>query len=343
MCLEVLWGAVALFGGCEGGTRVAPVAVTDTVEKDSDDPAIWINKKDPQQSLILGTDKAGILFAFNLEGQEVRRVRSPDMQRLNNVDVEYGLQLRDEQVDIAVATDRDAKKLYVFRLPDLQRIDARGIPAFEGEEERRPMGVGIFKRPGDGAVFAIVSRKNGPSGSYLWQYRLVDDGSGNVAFRKVRAFGRFSGVDREGEGEIEAIAVDDAAGFVYYSDERYGIRKYHADPDIPNANEELSVFGGSGFKRDREGIAIYKTPLAEGYIVVSDQGADRFHIFSRSGEKTDPNRHLPLKTVRLATTGSDGCDVTNVWLGDEYPLGLFVAMSDDKTFHLYSWADLVAE
>ena len=32
-------------------------------------------------------------------------------------------------------------------------------------------------------------------------------------------------------GEIEAVAVDDAPGYVYYADEGNGTHKYHADPD----------------------------------------------------------------------------------------------------------------
>ena len=64
------------------------------------------------------------------------------------------------------------------------------------------MGIALYKRPGDGAIFAIVSRKSGPSGSYLWQYRL-EVRNGALTAAKVRQFGRFSGAK-----EIEAIAVD---------------------------------------------------------------------------------------------------------------------------------------
>src|SRR4051812_18939463 len=34
-----------------------PAIVTDTVPVDSDDPAIWINRANPAQSFVLGTDK----------------------------------------------------------------------------------------------------------------------------------------------------------------------------------------------------------------------------------------------------------------------------------------------
>ena len=71
------------------------------------------------------------------------------------------------------------------------------------------MGIGLYRRPKDGAIFAIVSPKAGPKTNYLWQYRLDDDGTGRVKATFVRRFGAFSG-----NGEIEAVAVDDELGYV---------------------------------------------------------------------------------------------------------------------------------
>lgn len=321
--------------------RIAPLVVTEPVNQDSDDPAIWIHPQNPAQSLVLGTDKGGSLFTFGLDGKIVKQVSG--MQRLNNVDVEYGFNLGGQVIDIAVATDRDAKKIHVFHLPTLALIDGGGIEAFAGEEFRRPMGIAIYKRPEDGAFFAIVSRKRGPSGGYLWQYLMEDAGDGSVKFTRVRAFGEWSGKNAGGEGEIEAVAVDDAAGYVYYSDELFGIRKYHANPDVPNANEELACFGTDGFRRDREGISIYHLSDGAGYIIVSDQQTNLFQIFTREGAADNPHRHKLVKTVKLATNHSDGSAVTNANLSDVFAKGLFVAMSDDRTFHFYSWADIAGD
>lgn len=303
---------------------VRPAVVSAPVDVDSDDPAIWIHPGDPAQSLVLGTDKGGTLFAFGLDGQVV--ARRDGFERLNNVDVAYGAVLNGQPVDIAVATDRGAGKVRVFRLPDLALLDGGdGIPVFEGEDDSRPMGVGLYRRPGDGAMFAILSRKDGPVEGYLWQYRLVDMGD-RFGLEKVRDFGRWSG-----KGEIEAIAVDNDLGYVYYSDEWFGIRKYHADPDVPNAGRELAVFGLDGFAEDREGIAIFKHANGEGYILVSDQQADVFQVFRRTGD------HAYMGTLRLSTKGSDGCEVTPVGLNARFPEGMFVAMSEDRTFQFYDW------
>jgi len=255
-----------------------PVLVTEPVAVDSDDPAIWVNPEDPSQSLVIGTDKGGSLYVFDLEGRIIPEKTFATGGRFNNVDVEYGFELGGEAIDIAVATDRPVRLLRVFRLPEMTPIDNGGIPVFAGEtgDAALPMGIALYKRPSDGAVFAIVSRKTGPSGAYLWQYRLENDGSGQVTGTRVREFGTFSDATILDEGvpelgEIESVAVDDALGYVYYSDELAGVKKYHADPDVPDAGVELAIFGNDGFAEQREGISIYTIDDGTGYILVSDQ------------------------------------------------------------------------
>jgi 3-phytase len=329
---------------------LSPVVVTEKSALDTDDPAIWINWEDPARSLILGTDKGGEIYVFDLDGRILADKTVSGMGRMNNIDVAYDFRLGGETVDIALATDRNENRVRVFRVPEMTAIDDGGIEAFEGEapELRRPMGLALYTRPSDGALFAVVSRKEGPSGGYLWQYRIEDDGSGAVKATKVREFGSFSGLTKMDEGElktteIEAIAVDNELGYIYYSDEWGGVKKYHADPDHPDAATELAVFGTEGFAEDREGISIYKINDGTGYILVSDQQANAFRIFRREGEPGNPHDHRLVKVVRVSTNESDGSDVTSSVLDPRFPSGLFVAMSDNRTFHLYSWDDIAGD
>lgn len=320
-------------------TEVSPVVVTDSVKHNSDDPAIWINKKDLSQSLILGTDKGedgkdGALYVFGLDGKERKEKTFRGLQRPNNVDIAYGLRLQHGVTDIAVCTERNTHSIRVFSLPDLQPIDNGGIPVFEGDSLRLPMGVALYTDRA-GAIYAIVSRKKGPPDQYLWQYKLVDNGRGIITGQLVRKFGTFSG-----KKEIEAIAVDNELGYVYYSDEGVGIRKYHASPD--SANRELALFASGQFKGDIEGISIYKKKRGKGYILVSDQQANLFHIFPREGTRQDPHRHPLRKTIHTATQASDGSEVTSVSL-PHFPKGLFVAMSHPRVFHFYRWKDIAGK
>jgi 3-phytase len=312
-----------------------PVLRTERVVHDTDDPAIWIHPRNPSASLVLGTDKNidGALYAFDLDGKVVGKV--PNLRRPNNVDVESGLSLGGVPTHVAVVTERLANQIRVFRLPDLAPVDGGGIAVFEGEAARDPMGIALYRRPRDGAVFAIVGRKSGPTEGYLWQYRLEDDGQGRVKATKVRAFGAW-----KGEGEIEAIAVDDALGFVYYSDEWAGVRKYASDPDAADAGRELALFATEGFREDREGISIYSRPDGTGFILVSDQQANQFQFFPREGSGGNPHAHPRLRTVHTATLESDGSEVASAALPPRFPGGLFVAMSEGGTFHYYSWPDL---
>lgn len=321
-------------------SEVQPVIITDTVQFDSDDPAIWINKEDPSKSLILGTDKDenGALYVFDLQGKIVHDKVVRDLKRPNNVDLAYGLSLNGKPTDIAITTERFTHKLRIFSLPDMKPVDNGGIPVFEGEtgkDYRDLMGIAIYTAP-TGKMYAIVGRKNGPKDGYLWQYLLEDDGKGQVKATLVRKFGEYSG-----KKEIEAIAVDNELGYIYYSDEQTGIRQYYADPE--KGNKQLALFGTTGFKEDHEGISIYKLTDSTGYILVSDQGANRFQVFSREGTKENPYDHKLLKTVPVAARQSDGSDVVNVRLNDTFKHGLFVAMSDDKTFHYYRWEDIAGK
>lgn len=313
-----------------------PFVQTEPVGDDPDDPAIWVNPSDAAQSLIVGTNKVkapnGALVVFNLQGKILQTI--PNLDRPNNVDIEYGLPLAGQPADIAVATERLQNQLRIFKISPTGLTDVTSpgntkVFTSRSGEQRAPMGIALYKRPSDGAIFAIVAPKEGPREGYLAQYRLSDDGTGKVKLSFVRFFGSFSG-----SGEIEAVAVDDELGFVYYADEGNGIHKYHADPDHPDAGRELAWFGRTGFQADREGIAIYARPGGEGYIICTDQipNGSRYFVYPRQGAQQDP----PLLILSGGADSTDGLDATALPLGPNFPQGLLVAMnSGPKNFLLY--------
>ncbi|MDA8527803.1 phytase [Opitutaceae bacterium] len=317
---------------------VKPRVVTTAARYDTDDPAIWVNRANPADSLVIGTDKDedGALMVFGLDGVERKDLSVRGILRPNNVDLAYDIAVGGKPTDVAVVAERYAHRLRVYSLPDMRPIDGGGIPVFEGERARDVMGIALYRRPFDGALFAIVSRSDfgAPQQGYSHQYRLVDDGTGQLRGLFVRAFGTWSG-----RKEIEALAVDTELGYVYASDETYGVRKYLADPAAEDAEDELAVFGTTGFARDHEGISIYPTGPGTGYILVSDQQANTFRIFTREATATDPHDHQLVSVVKLSTLDSDGSDVTAAKLPG-FPGGLFVGMSTDQTFHYYAWADI---
>lgn len=304
---------------------IAPDVITEKTLHDTDDPAIWINPNDASKSIVFGTDKntEGAIYAFDLEGKIIEEKTIRNLKRPNNVDLEYGFRLNDSTlVDVLAFTERERQQIRLFSVPDMKPLDNGGFKVFEDAnmpEANLPMGIALYKSESTNKFYAIVGRKTGPKTDYLYQYELFSDSLG-VHTNLVRKFGEFSG-----EKEIEAIAVDDHKGIVYYSDEGYCIRKYHAEPAM--GNKEIYCFGGEYFKEDIEGIAIANYEYGS-FLIVSNQQAGTFNIF-------DVETNAFIKEINLGTSETDGCDVTTRSLGDKFPNGLFVSMNNDKTFSFH--------
>jgi myo-inositol-hexaphosphate 3-phosphohydrolase len=315
--------------------EVFPVVTTDTTPNDTDDPAIWYNKLDPEKSLILGTDKGdstGGIFVFDLKGKLQTGLSIYNLSRPNNIDIEYGFNYKGKLTDIAVFTERGRDMIRILSLPDCKFIDNGGIPVFVGDSLRAPMGIGLYKDKKND-IYAFVGRKTGPAEGYIFQYKLTSDDSVVIA-QKIRSVGKFSG-----KKEIESIVVDDELGYLYYSDETVGIKKYYADAE--KGNQELALFAQTGVTDDHEGLSIYKMDNGEGYIILSDQQANKFQVYTRNGTKSNPHYHQLVRTVKAQTIESDGSDILNMPFGSAFPRGLFVAMSTNKTFQFYNADDIV--
>jgi len=341
---------VAACANRQAVSPVAPALATEPVETDPDDPAIWVHPQRPEQSLIVATEKTaapkGGLRVFDLQGKVVQTVRPLD--RPNNIDIRQNIPMASGgAIDLAVVTERYRRRLRIYRIDPLSRRLSEagppgGVPVFEGESGERgePMGVALYRRPTDGAVFVIVGRKTGPAVSYLWQYRLRFSSASALEVSKVREFGAYSG-----KKEIEAIAVDDALGFVYYADETAGVRKYHADPEHPDASRELAFLATSGFRGDHEGIAIYPGRGGSGFLILTDQlpGNSEYHVFTRQGPPGAPHRHDPVGVFSGGADSTDGIEVTSQPLGPAFPRGMFVAMnSGRRNFLVYRWTSVAA-
>ena len=186
--------------------------------------------------------------------------------------------------------------------------------------------------------------KEGPRDGYLWQYRLVDAGGGRIGATFVRRFGTFSGTTVREENEIEAVAVDDALGYVYYADEADGIHKWHADPEHPDAARELAHFARTGFRGDREGIAIYALRDGTGYIVGTDQIDEdsEYHVYAREGAPANPHDHSrEVAVLRGGADATDGIEISSSALGPGLPGGVLIAMnSEPRNFLVFRWQDV---
>lgn len=331
----IITGAFILFNACKQANKVPiiqPDIITEKTANDSDDPAIWVNKTNPNESIVFGTDKEtdGGIYAFDLDGKVIKDKCIKNIKRPNNIDLAYDFQLNDStKTDVIIFTERELQQIRMFSVPDMTPIDNGGFKVFTDSTKpghNLPMGVALYKSPTTQKLFAIVGRKTGPKKNYLYQYEISSI-SNKTSCTLVRKFGDFSE-----KKEIEAIAVDNELGYIYYSDEQHGVRKYYADPE--KGNKEIALFGGEKFIEDIEGIAIAKTGKSSGYIIISNQQKGEFNIFDR---KTNAF----IKAVNLSTTATDGCEATTIPLGKKFPNGLFVAMNENKNFYFYDLKKIV--
>ena len=316
-------------------SQIYPVFISDTTINDTDDPAIWYNYSNSEKSLILGTDKGdstGGIFVFDIYGKLIDSLCIKNLKRPNNIDVAYNFKFNNTNIDIAVFTERGRNMIRVISLPDCKFIDNGGIIVFEDDSLQDPMGIALYTNSKN-KISAFVGRKEGPLEGYIYQYSLTDE-NGVVCAKLIRKFGTYSGLK-----EIEAIAVDSELGYVYYSDENAGVRKYYAEPE--KGDEQLAFFADTGFVSDQEGISIFKNEDGTGYIIVSNQQANSFYIYTREGSSENPHKHELIRIVNSQTQESDGNEICNKPFGDIFPHGLFVAMSEGKTFHLYNARDVI--
>ena len=318
---------------------VSPVLETEPVpgsDDAADDSAIWIHPDDPSQSIIIGTDKKGGLALYDLRGHQLQYL--PE-ERTNNVDIRYSFPLGNEKIDLVSATGKTSKSIALFRVdPDtrlLQNIAARTLKV--GLDE--PEGICMYKSSISGSFYAIITGKDGG----VEQWELLPSEDTMVDAVKVRSFHAGS--------KSEGCVTDDELGFLYIAEEKVGIWKYGAEPDTEATRMKIDSTGPHGhLEADVEGLAIYKAENGSGYLLASSQGNNTFVVYERDGS----NEHIGTFNIIDndddgidGVSHTDGIEVTNCELDDNFPRGVFVAHDDDNTnpdanqnFKLVSWQDI---
>ena len=77
---------------------------------------------------------------------------------------------------------------------------------------------------------------------------------------------------------------------------------------------ELAHFARTGFRGDREGIAIYALPDGTGYIVCTDQLEDdsEYHVYPREGAPGNPHDHSrEIAVLRGGADATDGIEISS--------------------------------
>jgi 3-phytase len=294
------------------GNTLRPAAETEPVPHGgdaADDPAIWVNPRDPAQSTIIGTDKKGGLAVYDLAGRQLQYLAGGD---LNNVDLRAGFPLGGRRVALVAATNRSDDTVALYRIDDATRRLA-AVTSFKAGIEN-VYGLCMYRSRRTGAFHVLVDSEQGE----LEQWQLLPRGD-TVRARKRRAF--------DVGGQVEGCVADDALGQLYIGEEDRGIWKYGAEPGAGTRRTLVDSTRGDGhLDADVEGLTLAYGRGGTGLLIASSQGDSSFAVYRRDRGNA---------FVRTFTIGpgsgidevndTDGIDATTANLGPRYAKGLFVA------------------
>ncbi len=273
----------------------------------ADDPAIWVHPTDAALSLIIGTDKAGGLAVYDLNGKQLQYLADGEM---DNVDLRGGFKLGGQEVTLVTASNRRNNSIAIYKIDaatrKLENVAARVIP-----HGMAVYGMCMYRSAKTGKVYYFGNSKTG----LVEQYELFE-ASGKVDAKKVRNF-KVGSV-------VEGCVADDELGKFYISEEPVGIWKYDAEPESGTTRTQVAKVGDGHLHADVEGLAIAYGPNGTGHLIVSSQGNYSYIAYKREGNNEFVKKFRIGDGDIDGAEETDGLDVTTMPLGDKFPKGLFV-------------------
>jgi 3-phytase len=313
-----LW-ALALTAACAttpppitGDPAVTVMAVAETQpvgtanEDAADDPAIWRNAGDPAASLIVGTDKKGGLYVYDLTGAQKSFLAAPGM---NNVDL---VELGDGTIVVTASDRSDLVNAQIFIAtldPGSGSLTPAGkVPVGPGE------GYGIcIVKPASGKVagdaFIVF---NAPKNGVIYRTLVTRSGAGFTGTTTMLAQ-----VPTQPEGCI----ADPRTGTLYIGEEDAGIWAI----DIANGAKRLfAPIDNKMLVADVEGLAIAPEGTDGGYLIASSQGDNSYAVW-RLPDLSPMGRFRIAAGQFGSTEETDGIEVDNRDFGPDFPGGIFIA------------------
>ena len=285
----------------------------------ADDPAIWVNKNNPSNSIIFGTDKKSGIYSYNLQGQELSYT---NLGRINNVDTRSMNLGDDENVSdftFLFGSNRTLGSVDLWVFEDnktRQKLknnswEVPSKPSFRGKSNIIVYGICAGIDPKYGLV-AFLTEDTGPR---VEVWNLTDNG-----LDLITTFNN--------GGESEGCVYDDFNRTLFISEEEVrGVLKAYRLDDSFDFSEPYIVDSREGqIGGDPEGVSLYKTSNNSGYLILSSQGDSKFNLYDRNY----PYDYITSFRIGSSksidnVTDTDGIETINFKLSDEYPEGIMIA------------------
>ncbi|WP_207611503.1 phytase [Alteromonas sp. 5E99-2] len=293
----------------------------------ADDPAIWVNSKQPQKSRILGTDKRSGLSVYDFNGAELQHL---NVGRLNNVDLRTELKVGEKTLSLAAASNRTHNSISLFKLNE-SNGDVSHLTEIPTTLDNI---YGLCMASWNSRGYVIANDADG-------RYQILELNQQNAALsaQKVREFTLPS--------QPEGCVVDDNSGYLYMGEEDAGIWRTSLQSATSSIDKLISV--GEHLAADVEGLAIYVKNEKERFLVASSQGDDSYVAYQIDNGLTYSGRFKVGINMKKSIDGSsetDGLAATSLPLPG-YPKGILVVQdgynqlpSEPQNFKIIDWQDI---
>lgn len=282
-----------------------------SADDDANDVALWVHPEDPARSLLLLASGTAGLETYDLQG---KRLGAYPGVELDHIDVAYGFALQGRERSLLVGYDRSSGGLLTFTLDaGSGRVAPAGATLSTHTEIT---GLCLYRSPISGTQYAFASSDEG----LLQQWQLFDEG-GKVTGALVRSI-------PVGVGSTYC-AADEPARQVYVAEESVGVWRFDAEPETEAVRSGVTYVRPLGpLEEEVKGLAIYKTSLRDGYLIVSDVAAQRFNVHSLQDASLLGSFALAGKSID-AVDDAEGLAASSLALSPALPGGL-LAVVDTK-------------
>jgi 3-phytase len=304
----------------------------------ADDAAIWLDNEQPSKSVVFGTNKQSGLHVYNLDGSEIQFI---PLGGTNNVDLRQRFTFPDGSVApiVAVSTSRASKRDSTIMLLRFDQSSRRLQPeplARISPAIKTRVGLGVCLHQSDDGTMHLGAIGE----SRFWQWRLESEPNASIKGELVREVKLSS--------SAEACVFDDAQKRLYIAEEDLGLWRLAAEPKDGDAMTLVDTVEPTGkLSPDVEGLAVFTRENGTGYIIVSSQGSDSFHIYRREGENEFIGKFRVIGCSYDSVdevTGTDGIEVSSASLGPNWRKGILVVQDHKNTnpeepqnFKFVSW------
>ena len=232
-------------------------------EDAADDICIYENIDNPEKSLIIATDKKYGLVIYNLDGEILYDY---PFGRVNNVDIINNFNFRGESFPLICGSNRSTNTIELYKL-NVNDLSLELILKENNKSSLEDVYGITFYNSNDGEYIFVSDKETGEVEQWI-----VKKNNDSISIEKIRTL-KFKTL-------IEGLVADEYYGKIYIAEENRGLWQVNAEPNL-NEERKLVFEVNKTFKKDFEGLALYKSDMENGVIVISVQGSNGYALLDR--------------------------------------------------------------